>query len=65
MSGETADSAELPPTAGTFADAEPDVWDAYSELGRACVAAGPLDFGPGRISRGVGASGPPDTTRAC
>jgi len=41
MSDDTTD--ELPATAGTFADAQPDVWDAYSDLGRACSQAGPLD----------------------
>jgi len=42
MSDET-DTDELPATAGTFADSHPDVWDAYSDLGAACAAAGPLD----------------------
>ena len=43
MSDDTPDSEELPATAGTFADAHPDVWDQYSDLGRACSEAGPLD----------------------
>jgi alkylhydroperoxidase/carboxymuconolactone decarboxylase family protein YurZ len=42
MSDETS-SEELPATAGTFADAYPDIWDAYSDLGKACSEAGPLD----------------------
>jgi alkylhydroperoxidase/carboxymuconolactone decarboxylase family protein YurZ len=42
MSDETS-SEELPATAGTFADAHPDIWDAYSDLGKACSEAGPLD----------------------
>ena len=42
MSDETP-SEELPATAGTFADAHPDIWDAYSDLGKACSEAGPLD----------------------
>jgi len=43
MSDDTTDTEELPATAGSFAEAEPDVWDAYSDLGRACSEAGPLD----------------------
>jgi len=43
MSDDSADTEELPATAGTFAETEPDVWDAYSDLGRACSEAGPLD----------------------
>jgi len=42
MSDETP-TDELPATAGTFADAHPDIWDAYSDLGKACSEAGPLD----------------------
>ena len=42
MSDETS-SEELPATAGTFADAHPDIWEAYSALGKACSEAGPLD----------------------
>lgn len=41
MSDETS-TDELPSTAGTFADAHPDIWDAYSDLGKACSEAGPL-----------------------
>ena len=43
MSEHTEDTEELPATAGTFADAQPDVWAAYSDLGKACSEAGPLD----------------------
>jgi len=43
MSDDNADTEELPATAGSFAEVEPDVWDAYSDLGRACSEAGPLD----------------------
>lgn len=42
MSDERADE-ELAATAGTFAEAHPDIWDAYSDLGKACSEAGPLD----------------------
>ena len=43
MSDDIEDTEELPATAGTFAEAEPDVWAAYNDLGRACSEAGPLD----------------------
>ena len=43
MSDDIEDTEELPSTAGRFADAQPAVWDAYSDLGRACSEAGPLD----------------------
>jgi alkylhydroperoxidase/carboxymuconolactone decarboxylase family protein YurZ len=43
MSDEIPDAEELPATAGTFADANPEVWNAYSDLGRACSESGPLD----------------------
>ena len=43
MSNETDNGDELPATAGTFAEAQPEVWNRYSELGRACSEAGPLD----------------------
>ncbi len=34
----------LPPSgAGQFAEAFPDVWDAYQELGAAAATSGPLD----------------------
>jgi len=41
MSRDTDD--DLPASAGGFADEQPDVWDAYSDLGAACAEAGPLD----------------------
>ncbi|WP_435160105.1 carboxymuconolactone decarboxylase family protein [Halorubrum sp. SY-15] len=37
------DSEELPSAAGNFANEHPDVWEAYSDLGEACAAAGPID----------------------
>ncbi len=36
-------SEELPATAGEFAEAYPDVWEAYSDLGEAAAGAGPID----------------------
>ncbi|WP_276273695.1 carboxymuconolactone decarboxylase family protein [Haloarcula litorea] len=42
MADETA-SDDLPPTANRFAEDNPAVWDAYTDLGRACSEAGPLD----------------------
>jgi alkylhydroperoxidase/carboxymuconolactone decarboxylase family protein YurZ len=43
MSDDIEDTDELPPTASTFADAQPDVWASYNALGKACTEAGPLD----------------------
>ncbi|MFO7857620.1 MAG: carboxymuconolactone decarboxylase family protein [Ectothiorhodospiraceae bacterium] len=34
---------ELPSGAGEVAEDYPEIWDAYSRLGRACAEAGPLD----------------------
>jgi len=34
---------ELPSGAGEVAEDHPEIWDAYSRLGRACAEAGPLD----------------------
>ncbi|SEO45744.1 carboxymuconolactone decarboxylase family protein [Aquisalimonas asiatica] len=34
---------ELPSGAGDVAEDYPEIWDAYSRLGRACAEAGPLD----------------------
>ena len=34
---------ELPSGAGYVAEDYPEIWDAYSRLGRACAEAGPLD----------------------
>ncbi|RZU98143.1 carboxymuconolactone decarboxylase family protein [Spiribacter vilamensis] len=34
---------KLPSRAGDLADDHPEIWDAYSKLGRACAHAGPLD----------------------
>lgn len=34
---------QLPSGAGEVAEDHPDIWDAYSRLGRACAEAGPLD----------------------
>lgn len=41
---------ELPSGAGHLARSYPEVWTAFSELGRACAEAGPLD---GRTARFV------------
>lgn len=35
--------SELPSTAGDIAERYPDVWSAYSALGKATAEAGPLD----------------------
>jgi alkylhydroperoxidase/carboxymuconolactone decarboxylase family protein YurZ len=43
MADEVDDPEELPATAGEFAEAYPEVWDAYADLGAACSAAGPID----------------------
>lgn len=32
----------MPGAAGDLADHHPDIWNAYSALGKACAAAGPL-----------------------
>lgn len=37
------DPEELPASAGEFATDYPDIWDAYSDLGRACSESGPID----------------------
>ena len=42
MADEPADTDELPATAGRFAEEQPAVWNAYSDLGAACSDAGPL-----------------------
>lgn len=34
---------ELPATAGDFAGAYPDVWEAYADLGESAAGAGPID----------------------
>ena len=36
-------SDKLPSAAGDVAQAYPDIWKAYSDLGEACAKAGPLD----------------------
>lgn len=43
MADSVDDTDELPSTAGTFADQYPDVWEQYSELGKACSEGGPID----------------------
>ncbi len=43
MSDTADDTNELPSTAGRLADEQPDVWEQYSALGKACSEAGPLD----------------------
>lgn len=48
---------ELPSGAGHVARSYPDVWKAYSELGRACSEAGPLDGHTARLVNLALASG--------
>lgn len=43
MSDPVDDTDELPATASDFAEAYPDVWAQYTDLGKACSEAGPLD----------------------
>jgi len=43
MADEPDDTVELPAAAGSFANEEPAVWNAYGEFGQACSEAGPLD----------------------
>ncbi len=43
MADEIDETDELPSVPGRLASQHPDVWDAYSELGEACSAAGPID----------------------
>ena len=43
MTSEKAPTEDLPGTASDVAADHPDVWDAYSDLGAACVHAGPID----------------------
>lgn len=43
MSDKVSDQDELPSLAGEFAEQAPEVWEAYSELGRECAEAGPIN----------------------
>lgn len=43
MTDEINDPTELPSTAGKVAETYPDAWDAYTNLGKACSDAGPID----------------------
>jgi alkylhydroperoxidase/carboxymuconolactone decarboxylase family protein YurZ len=43
MADEIDDTDELPSKAGELSEAYPDVWDAYSEFGKACSESGPID----------------------
>ena len=43
MTDDSDDPEELPATAGRVATEYPDAWDAYTELGKACSEAGPID----------------------
>ncbi len=36
-------TGSLPSRAGALAEAHPEIWKAYQELGKACSEAGPLD----------------------
>ncbi len=38
-----SDTAKLPSAAAHIAEKQPEIWKAYSALGRACAEAGPLD----------------------
>ncbi|WP_200531695.1 carboxymuconolactone decarboxylase family protein [Halorubrum sp. LN27] len=43
MADDITDADELPSTASDVAQEYPDAWDAYTELGKACSEAGPID----------------------
>ena len=43
MTDNPDDPEELPAAAGRVAAEYPDTWDAYTELGKACSEAGPID----------------------
>jgi len=43
MDDEVHETDDLPSTAGELADQYPDVWEAYSELGKACAEGGAID----------------------
>ncbi|MGM0398835.1 MAG: carboxymuconolactone decarboxylase family protein [Halobacteriota archaeon] len=43
MADEITDIDELPSTPRDLADTHPDVWTAYTDLGRATADAGPID----------------------
>jgi alkylhydroperoxidase/carboxymuconolactone decarboxylase family protein YurZ len=43
MVDDTDDPTDLPAAASGVAEAYPDVWDAYADLGEACSEAGPID----------------------
>ena len=43
MSDELEDIEELPSTPEGLAETHPTVWDNYSDLGKACSDAGPID----------------------
>ncbi|MBX0322335.1 carboxymuconolactone decarboxylase family protein [Halomicroarcula sp. F13] len=43
MADQLSETEDLPATPGQFAKENPAVWEAYSDLGEACSAAGPLD----------------------
>jgi alkylhydroperoxidase/carboxymuconolactone decarboxylase family protein YurZ len=40
---------DLPAKAGDLARSNPDIWRAYTDLGRECAAAGPLDASQQRL----------------
>jgi len=43
MADQISDTDDLPATPGRLAADYPEVWDAYSDLGEASAAAGPID----------------------
>lgn len=49
MSNHTSSPAQLPAKAGELAQTNPDIWEAYAELGRACAHSGPLDASAQRL----------------
>lgn len=49
MSKQTPSPPQLPAKAGELAQRNPDIWEAYAELGRACAQAGPLDASAQRL----------------
>ena len=49
MADEIDDTDELPSVPGRLASEQPEVWEAYSDLGKACSEAGPIDDETKRI----------------
>lgn len=43
MSDEVTKPSDLPSLAGDFAEEVPEIWEAYSQLGKACSETGPIE----------------------